>query len=143
MKLKTDAFTLLELVIALAIIAALATFAVPSYRGHALRANRMDAAAALYRAAQFIESRVPAGVTALPPGLDQAPLSGTPIYRLHVLPSDDINGGYAVEARPADAGPMRDDECGTFVLDGTGARTNRAATSGAVPAESDQCWRSR
>ncbi len=143
MKPNTEAFTLLELMIALAVVAVLAAFAVPSYRGYIARAHRTDAASALYRAAQFVESGARVDGAALPPGLDQAPQSGMPIYRLHVLPADDANGGYTVEARPAEPGPMRDDPCGTFVLDATGLRTNRGGGSGAVPADSEQCWNSR
>src|ERR1700744_3337923 len=88
----TSAFTLLELMIALAIAATLAAFAVPSYHNHVARTHRIDAASALYRAAQFVEGAARGGVPALPPGLDQAPQFGSAIYRLRVLPADDANG---------------------------------------------------
>ncbi|RKT26147.1 type IV pilus assembly protein PilE [Paraburkholderia sp. RAU2J] len=135
----TSAFTLLELMIALAIAATLAAFAVPSYRNHVARTHRIDAASALYRAAQFVEGAASDGVSTLPPGLDQAPQFGTPIYRLHVLPADDANGGYAIEAAPEQSGPMADDPCGTFALDATGQRSNRSVAGGATPASSE-CW---
>ena len=51
--------------------------------------------------------------------------SARPIYRLRVLPADDANGGYSVEAAPTETGPMRDDACGTFTLDATGLRGNQ------------------
>jgi type IV pilus assembly protein PilE len=88
MKSQTSAFTLLELIIALAIGAILVAYAVPSYRSHVARSHRVDAASALYRAAQFIEAGVPAEVSSLPTGLDQAPPFGTPVYRLRALPAD-------------------------------------------------------
>ncbi|MFL9867257.1 type IV pilin protein [Paraburkholderia fungorum] len=135
----TLAFTLLELMIALAIAATLVVFAVPSYRSHVARTHRIDAASALYRAAQFVEQASSDGVATLPPGLDQAPQFGTPIYRLQVLPADEANGGYSVEAAPTDVGSMRDDACGTFTLDATGLRGNRSGASGTVPA-SGECW---
>lgn len=134
-----SAFTLLELMIALAIAATLAVFAVPSYRHHVARTHRIDAASALYRAAQFVEGAASDGVSALPPGLDQAPQFGTPIYRLHVLPADDANGGYSIEAAPGGSGPMRDDPCGTFTLDATGQRGNRDSVNGSTPTSSE-CW---
>jgi type IV pilus assembly protein PilE len=129
----TSAFTLLELMIALAIAATLAAFAVPSYRSHVARTHRIDAASALYRAAKFVEGAASDGVSTLPPGLDQAPQFGTPIYRLHVLPADDANGGYSIEAAPGESGPMSDDPCGTFTLDATGQRGNRNGATGSTP----------
>lgn len=142
MKSNASAFTLLELVIALAIASILVMYAVPSYRSHVARSHRVDAASALYRAAQFIEAGTPADTVPLPPGLDQAPSFGTAVYRLRTLPADDANGGYAVEARPVESGPMRDDACGTFVLDATGLRSNRSV-DGAVMGEADTCWNTR
>lgn len=134
-----SAFTLLELMIVLAIAATLAGFAVPTYRTHIARTHRVDAASALYRAAQFIEAAQSDGVPTLPPGLDQAPQFGVSIYRLRVLPADDVNGGYAIEATPAESGPMRDDACGTFTLDATGQRGNQSVGSESTPASSE-CW---
>jgi type IV pilus assembly protein PilE len=75
-------------------------------------------------------------------GLDQAPPFGAPVYRLRALPADEANGGYAVEARPVETGPMCDDQCGTFILDATGLRANRTA-DGAAAADSDLCWNTR
>ena len=138
----TRAFTLLELMIALAIAATLAVFAVPAYRDHIARTHRIDAASALYRAAQFIEGATSETVSALPPGLDQAPQFGAPVYHLRMLPADDTNGGYSLEATPGETGPMRDDICGTFTLDATGQRGNRSGTSNATP-ESSECWNTR
>jgi type IV pilus assembly protein PilE len=142
MKSPASAFTLLELVIALAIAAILAVFAVPSYRSQVARSHRIDAASALYRAAQFIETGAPGNTSPLPAGLDQAPPFGTAIYRLHALSPDDANGGYAVEARPLESGPMRDDGCGTFVLDATGLRANRAADGSPID-DPQACWNAK
>jgi type IV pilus assembly protein PilE len=81
--MKSSAFTLLELVIALAIAGILTVFAVPTYRSQVARAHRVDAASALYRAAQFIEAGTPGDTgqspSALPAGLDQAPAFGTAV----------------------------------------------------------------
>lgn len=139
---RSHGFTMLELVIALSIAAILAAYAVPSYRSHVARGYRIDAAAAVYRAAQYVEANAFAGVTTLPNGLDQSPQYGTAIYRLRLLPGDESNGGYAVEARAVDTGPMRDDLCGTYVLDATGARSNRSVfKDGAL--STDDCWHTR
>ena len=141
-KSHSSAFTLLELVIALAIGAILVVYAVPSYQSHVARSHRVDAASALYRAAQFVEAGAPAEVGSLPGGLDQAPPFGTAVYRLRLLPADETNGGYAVEARPLETGPMHDDLCGIFILDATGLRRNISG-DGAVAPNSDECWSTR
>jgi type IV pilus assembly protein PilE len=142
MKSHASAFTLLELIIALAIGAILVVYAVPSYGSRAACSHRIDAASALYRATQFIEADVPAEVSSLPTGLDQAPPFGAPVYRLRALPADEANGSCAVEARPVETGPMCDDQWETFILDATGLRANRTA-DGAAAADSDLCWNTR
>jgi type IV pilus assembly protein PilE len=140
-KIFMCAFTLLELMITLAIAATLAAFAVPTYRSHVVRTHRVDAASALYRAAQFVEGAANDSAAALPPGLNQAPQFGTPIYRLSVLPADEANGGYAIEAAPSEGGPMRDDPCGIFTLDATGLRGNRSAGGAdASQPSTSECW---
>jgi type IV pilus assembly protein PilE len=143
MKYHASAFTLLELIIALAIGAILMVYAVPSYRSHVARVRTGSTRRRRSIARpQFIEAGAPGEVSSLPTGLDQAPPFGTPVYGLRALPADEANGGYAVEARPLEAGPMRDDPCGTFILDATGLRTNRTA-DGAAGRDSDMCWNTR
>jgi type IV pilus assembly protein PilE len=135
-------FSILELVVALAIAAILATYAVPSYLGYLARGHRIQAAAALHRAALYIEANAIADVITLPSGFDQSPQYGVAVYRLRVVPGDEANSGYAVEASPVDTGPMRDDSCGTFILDAAGVRSNRTAASGKAP-EQAACWLAR
>jgi type IV pilus assembly protein PilE len=134
-------FTLLELVIALAIAAVIAAFALPSYRAQIARGHRTDAIAAIYRATQFIDSTSPE-TDRLPAGLDQAPQSGTPVYRLSLSRGNETDGGYTIDARPVESGPMRDDPCGVFRLEATGTRMNLPPDGTAVPA-SGECWRDR
>jgi len=144
MRSQTYAFTLLELAMALAAAAIIAAFALPMWHGQIARSHRIDAIAALYRAAQFVDMQAPA-VAALPAGMDQAPPTGVPVYRLKVLPADESNGGYAIAASPVESGPMAGDVCGTFTLDATGARANETAAT--VDKEKDrqteECWRGR
>ena len=92
---QAAAFSLIELVVALAIVAALAAYALPSYSEHIARAHRADATMALYRAAQYLEAGSDAhtrGGVALPAGQDQTPSIGTAVYRLHVVDADRLNG---------------------------------------------------
>ncbi|VXC38085.1 conserved hypothetical protein [Burkholderia sp. 8Y] len=144
---KTRAgFSLLELMIALGVAAIIATFAMPAYQSHVAKAHRLDAAAALFKAVQFVESarlfQTGTGAVALSAGIDQAPPNGAPVYRLALLPESATNGGYTIEAAPVSPGPMQDDACGVFVIDATGSRSNRL-TDGAAPLDaaiSAACW---
>jgi len=140
MRNEAYAFTLLELAIALAVAAIVAAFALPVWHGQIARSHRIDAMAALYRAAQFIDMQTPAA-TSLPAGMDQAPPTGVAVYRLKILPADESNGGYAIAASPVESGPMSGDVCGTFTLDATGARGNEPAQAAATGTE--ECWRGR
>jgi type IV pilus assembly protein PilE len=136
------AFTLLELAMALAATAIVAVFALPSWSGQIARSHRIEAVTALYRAAQFVDTQVSAP-TMLPAGMDQSPPTGPPVYRLQLVAADDSNGGYGLEASPVAMGPMHGDACGTFTLDATGTRGNRAAMAEAVAPASEACWRGR
>ncbi|TDV35216.1 type IV pilus assembly protein PilE [Paraburkholderia caballeronis] len=138
---RDSGFTLLELVVALAIAAIVAAFALPAYRGQIARGHRTDAITALYRAAQFADTAAPDANT-LPAGLDQSPSSGVAVYRLSLSQGDETNGGYVIEARPTEPGPMRDDACGTFRLDATGTRTNVPPGDASAPTLGE-CWRDR
>lgn len=142
MRQRHHAFTLLELAVALAAAAIVAAFAMPSWRGQIARGHRIDAIAALYRAAQYVDMQTPSA-TVLPAGLDQAPPSGSAVYRLRLLAGDESNGGYAIAAAPVETGPMHGDVCGTFTLDATGTRGNQAVTAEAVLSRPEDCWRGR
>jgi type IV pilus assembly protein PilE len=137
--MKPKGFTLLELMVTLGVAAVIATFVMPSYRQHVAKGHRMDAAAALYRAAQYVETtRNMAGndgSTRLPAGFDQAPANGTPVYRLRLTGESESNGGYAIAAEPVQPG----DECGVFILDATGARANRLDEM-LTPPKVAACW---
>jgi len=139
---RCGAFTLLELVVALAAAAIVAAFALPGWRAQIAKGHRIDAVAAIYRAAQFTDMQGTSMVT-LPAGFDQAPATGPPAYHLRLLPADESNGGYAIAAEPVESGPMRDDACGAFVLDATGVRSNQAAGGSVAVATTQMCWGDR
>jgi type IV pilus assembly protein PilE len=142
-----------ELAICIAIVAAIAAYAMPSYRAYLLRGYRADGVSAAYRVLHHLErsqrdARAGDGATApsaepLPLELAQSPQSGAAVYRLAVLPADAENGGYTVQASPAESGPMRDDvECGDYLLDATGRRANRIA-AGVTAQHVARCWEGR
>ncbi|MDF3081907.1 type IV pilin protein [Burkholderia sola] len=137
---RAAGFTLIELMIVLAIVAILAGWGIPSYREHVARVHRASAVSALYRAAQYLETLDGAPPAALPDELAQAPPDGHAVYRLTLgrPDGDDSPVSYELAAAPLDTGPMRDDACGTFTLRSDGTKGNagreRVDEPGAV------CW---
>ncbi len=56
MRRPKDGFSLLELMIALGVAAVIAMYALPAYRTHIAKGHRLDAAAALLHAVQYVET---------------------------------------------------------------------------------------
>ncbi|AOJ67862.1 MULTISPECIES: type IV pilin protein [Burkholderia] len=136
-------FTLIEVIVALAIVAVLAALAVPSYRGHVERGNRLSAIAALYRAAQYVDAFGEGAPATLPEEMNRVPDSDNAVYALRIM-FDGARGGYALEASPTANGAMRDDRCGAYVLHADGTRENRVAGANAAGRDmpnADACWR--
>lgn len=137
---RAAGFTLIELMIVLAIVAVLAGWGIPSYREHVVRVHRASAVAALYRAAQYLETREGVPPPALPMALTQAPPDGRAIYRLALTRPDggDSPVSYELEAIPLDTGPMHDDACGAFTLRADGAKGN--VRSDGADGQIAACW---
>lgn len=133
-------FSLLELMITLGVAAIIAMFAMPVYQQQMMKGHRLDAVAAIYRAAQYVESaRSASGNDAalkLPAGFDQAPATGAPFYVLRLLAESEMNGGYSIEAEPVSA---PNDACGIFAFDATGVKSNRALEK-LTPPRVAACW---
>lgn len=141
-------YTLADLLVALAIVALLATVAVPSYRAQLERARRSEARAALFaiaaaQEAHYLECRRYAS------GLDAGSAPSCDPSRLR-LPAAAADGAYAIEITAADTGGWsaraiarpsgaqgRDRRCREFGLDSAGQRTARDADGRRTDAE---CW---
>ncbi|WP_282563015.1 type IV pilin protein [Tahibacter amnicola] len=123
-------FTLIELVIVLAIVAVLATVAIPAYRGYVLRSHRTKAQADLMEVAQLLERQFTIDRSylnfALAPPMDQSPRTGDATYQISFAQRSAT--AYVLQATPVER--QREDTCGTLTLAQTGARTPVA-----------DCWR--
>ena len=137
-------FTLVELMVVLAIGGILAAVALPSYRSYLMRGHRADVRIAMADVAQWLErqyavssSFCPDGSQScsdyqLPGAVSRVPAAGTRVYQLSLSPFGATS--YRIVATPDSTGPMARDTCGTLTLDNTGARGQSRGT------EAD-CWR--
>jgi type IV pilus assembly protein PilE len=113
-------FTVIELLIVLAVVGLLLTIAVPQYQQFLQRGHRVEAITLLTEAAACQE-RIRAGTGAYDPDRCVPLTAENGHYRLTSGPgSDDTAGGYVLTATPVN--PSKDDRCGSLSLDHTGRR---------------------
>ena len=137
--MKTDnaGFTLIELMIAVVIIAIIAAIALPAYDEYVRQGNRTEAKAALLEAAQALERFYSVNGTYLSGGSLAAvykpavPTTGATLYTL--APSAATATSYELQA--TGVGRMAGDACGVYVIRHTGEK----ALSGNSKSLA-QCW---
>ncbi|MEX8494417.1 type IV pilin protein [Sphaerotilus sp.] len=128
-------FTLIELIIAVAVVGILAAVAMPSYREHIAASRRTDATSTLLAVAQLMERNYTergtyAGVTLGSTGI--YPSTSPQGYYTLSIASQDANGFSLLATR---AGAQVGDKCGNYTYDQTGAKGVASATY-----TSAQCW---
>lgn len=123
-------FTLIELMIVVAIIAILSAIAYPAYFEYIKRAHRADAKRSLLTDAQFLErifsetsnyTRDAEGKTISASSLPftQSPDSGTAIYNITLTSTATT---YTLTATPASSGLMAKDACGALTFTHLGVK---------------------
>ncbi len=142
-KMNETGFTLVELMITVAIIGILAAIAYPSYTQYVQRANRAEARSMLLENAQFLErnfttanryDQTSAGAVingaALP--RTKSPINGAAKYNITFAAQ--TSQTFTLQAAPT--GTMAGDACDTFTLTNTGVQ----GLSGNPTLSVAECW---
>ena len=135
---RSRGFTLIELMIVVAVVAILASIALPMYQDQVRKGRRADAMAQLLTLAQAYErfytsNNTYAGFWAtVPPGQRQSPTQGTAFY---ALTSNEGVTTFVITATPLATGGQDADRCGALSINQAGLRTE------AGPASIEECWR--
>ena len=143
-KSHNHGFTLIELMIVVAIVAILAAIAYPSYQEQVRKSRRADCAGALTGLASAMERYFTANSTYAGATLgtgaatdiygDQCPVDGgTATYNLTVESATQT----AFEIRATPTGPQTGDRCGTLTLTQTGQKGILGADAGLTVQD---CW---
>ena len=130
-------FSLIELLIAVALVGILAGIAYPAYTSHVQRAHRAEARAVLLEAAQYMERYYSANTSyasaSLPDRLSHSPAGSTSANARYTLAVTAEATSFTLTATPTKA-----DGCGALTINQLGVRGAPSPESG-ITAES--CWR--
>lgn len=142
-------FTLIELMIVVAVVAILAAIAYPSYAEAVAKSRRAEARAQLLETVNYMQRfysqndsfELAVGSTTtmtLPSSLTVVPKAGAQTYAIGFQSGTLTRSSFTLEAVPS--GAMAGDKCGTLRISNAGRRQVVDQPSGATATLQD-CWR--
>lgn len=134
MRTKQAGFTLVELMVTVAIIAILAGIAYPNYINHVVKTRRVAAASCLMEHAQFMERYYTTKLSyvAAPAPVTCPDISDSYTIEFTAAPTA---RAYVLRAVPKGAQSTKDTGCGTLSINQAGVKSI-SASGGAV----SSCW---
>ena len=132
---KTRGFTLIELMIVLAILSIIVAVGYPSYMEHIKKSRRAEGMGQLLDLADRME-RAYSDRGTYPTSVSDVLYTATTdggFYILSIVSANNV--AYTVSAAPTSLGRQNDDKCQTFTLTSLGQKS----ISGSVP--NSQCWK--
>lgn len=136
-------FTLIELMIVVAVVGILSAIAYPSYTEYVRRGHRADARAGLLQAQLWLERAATATGT-YPTNADPSKVlpaalswSADPSKRYQIEMKASTNAAYTLIAKRKSPGPQASDKCGDFTLSSTGVKGADNLASGVSATD---CW---
>lgn len=137
----TRGFTLIELMIVVAVVGILSAVAYPSYQEYVRRGHRAEARSGLLQAQQWLERAATATGTyptaSLPTTLTWSS-DGSKRYTI-ALAASNTSTSYTLTATPKSTSAQASDKCGTYSLSNSGLRGAAGKTSDQTGYNSD-CW---
>ena len=138
-------FTLIEIMISVAIVAIITAIALPSYRSNVARSKRSEAISIIQEAAQYMQRYYSANdsyTNTLPTVLQNVPRSATSgqTYTLSVVTNTNSTT-YTITAAISSTGSQAGDSCGNYVLNAQGQKFSLVNGASASTAVTTDCWK--
>jgi type IV pilus assembly protein PilE len=138
--MKRNGFSLIELMITVAIVAILAAIAIPSYSAFTRRSNRTDATRTLTFDAQALERCYSQAFTYA--GCAGVPAANTPTptpqgYYSVTIQTTATPASFTITATATAAPQTADTDCASFTVDSTGAQSAKNSSNAA---NTQTCW---